>query len=60
MAKCDVASSGTYIILPRKQYKKLMKYLNENPEQVNFTVTASHVYELTFCPEDYKSGRSKR
>ncbi len=59
MAKVDVESSGTYIIIPRKLYKKWMKILKENPESDEFAFSIKGWHDVQIFPEDYKTGKQK-
>jgi len=56
MAKVDVARAGTYIIMPRKQFRRLMKYLNENPYRKSYPFSIKGWYDVEIFPEDYKTG----
>lgn len=56
MARVDVASAGTYIMMPRKQFRKLMKCLNENPDRKSFSFSIKGWYNVEIFPEDYTTG----
>lgn len=49
MARVDVARAGMYIIMPRKQFRRLMKYLNENPDRTSYPFSIKRLTDYACC-----------